>query len=748
VWDPGTDNPATEWRALVRPASETDNTDALDALLDYAIVPLLPEGIRGPDAGELVILDDLTGDWRIVNVIGRMPQIEGAMIAAGSIGEHSLGFTVAGGNQVTISDLPPDNPAVGDIWYDALNGYRMNYWQLADPGDPYSGHWVPKLWGVPSIDPNSTTRVFLSSQDPALDPANLVSPLDVWIQVTSDGTMQMFHWSDLGDGTLGWVPVLWSTEAIAAAEISAEQIIGGIVQGLVIIGGNIYGTIGYATLTWYVDEGTGQGSWQPTIPPTMTAPDGTEVDIPPVQILGSHVEGGSTLHLDFMGGNILVYSEPTAPPIMQQWLTPGSYSWPVPQGVTAVRVEVWGGGGGGGTTAGGTAQFGGGGAGGGEYARSESIPVSYPGQCGVIVGAGGLAGTRAGQTSTDGAPSRFVSTNPNPATNYPWTVEANGGTRGSGRNRGLGGTGSTAPVHYNGGNGIANTDLTFPGRGGGGGSSAGSNSPGNTPGGYGGAPAPTQAGAGGNGGLSDVAGSYNGVGGAGPGGGGGGNSSAGTTAGAGGAGRVRITYQSADAGPQLVASVAAVPGTDDHTGNPVPYPHGVRVQRPDLVGFVGGYYEEVNPQATVIASNPATGYILAPLTRRPGLAPLQYSDYRPPAAQTPDGSCFDLPNGYWYAPALGLYEFFAGVRFAAAPNAWVLNSAIALFIIGANSANRQTAFATTQVGQAYDGQVTAYGMRWCTAGERVQFNVRQNTGAAMTIDNLALGTIIAIRKVA
>jgi hypothetical protein len=84
VWDAGREQPAVEWRANCRPVSETDSTDAIDAVVAYYLVPLLPEGVRDTDAGEIAILDDSTGDWRVVDVVGRVPMIQADHLPNGS----------------------------------------------------------------------------------------------------------------------------------------------------------------------------------------------------------------------------------------------------------------------------------------------------------------------------------------------------------------------------------------------------------------------------------------------------------------------------------------------------------------------------------------------------------------------------------------------------------------------------------------------------------------------------------------
>jgi hypothetical protein len=205
----------------------------------------------------------------------------------------------------------------------------------------------------------------------------------------------------------------------------------------------------------------------------------------------------------------------------------GTTVWVAPAGVTQVLAECWGGGGSGAT---GSGSGNGGGGGGGEYAAGF-IPVTPGNSYNAVVGTGGAAQTVAGSNGSNGVASTFTG-------DSSQSVSAdfgNGGrfetwTGGSG----IGGSGSTASVHFSGGAG----GKAFP-YAGGGGSSAGAATTGNAGNGYSNpGTAPPD---GGGGGSGSGATSNPGSAGQAPGGGGGGTYSS-STSGAGAHGQVRLTF--------------------------------------------------------------------------------------------------------------------------------------------------------------------------------------------------------------
>lgn len=92
-------SPAREWQALVAPQGSVDADEAIEATLNYAIVPLLPEGIRDPGTGESVTLTRDGTEWQVTNVHGQQPDL------------HSDNLAVPVGDQVR--STPDGNTAAG-----------------------------------------------------------------------------------------------------------------------------------------------------------------------------------------------------------------------------------------------------------------------------------------------------------------------------------------------------------------------------------------------------------------------------------------------------------------------------------------------------------------------------------------------------------------------------------------------------------------------------------------------------------
>lgn len=134
----------------------------------------------------------------------------------------------------------------------------------------------------------------------------------------------------------------------------------------------------------------------------------------------------------------------------------GTFSWPVPSGVTRVYVKLWGGGGGGGYAASGTA--GGGGNGGGVF---RPINVEGADEIAVVVGAGGTAGTAGAAPGAGGNTTVTVDRD-----GVVTTLTANGGAGGKssiGTQSGEGGNPSDLPK-IRGADGFADATGGFPGQ--------------------------------------------------------------------------------------------------------------------------------------------------------------------------------------------------------------------------------------------------------------------------------------------
>lgn len=80
LWDVATTSPVVETVAQVVLPGDAGNVDPVEAVVDHALVPYLPEGLRAPGAEEAVAME-----WRgrtlfVTDVVGRVPVMNGAMI--------------------------------------------------------------------------------------------------------------------------------------------------------------------------------------------------------------------------------------------------------------------------------------------------------------------------------------------------------------------------------------------------------------------------------------------------------------------------------------------------------------------------------------------------------------------------------------------------------------------------------------------------------------------------------------------
>ena len=232
-------------------------------------------------------------------------------------------------------------------------------------------------------------------------------------------------------------------------------------------------------------------------------------------------------------------------------LGPGTTTWPVPPGTYSARVQCWADGSGG-TSGKGSYGAGGDGGGGGEYAENPDYPLTPGDVIAVAIGEGG-GPSAAGGTYNAGTGTSFDGSG----------VVANPGIGAAG------GTGSSAPIHYNGGGGGINNVSN--GYGWGGGSSAGPGAPGNTGGpfqqaayppyggGFGGEGGDVGGGVGANGGPAESPGG---------GGGGGGNGPNGGTGGEGGSGQIILTYTVPADNPAFAYQPAGTTWNSSSYGSP------------------------------------------------------------------------------------------------------------------------------------------------------------------------------------
>ena len=167
----------------------------------------------------------------------------------------------------------------------------------------------------------------------------------------------------------------------------------------------------------------------------------------------------------------------------------------------------------------------------------------------------------------------------------------------------------------------------------------------------------------------------------------------------------------------LVASISAGGGLDPYSTT-VPqasYPAGMKLYRPDLIGFVGGYYEEFTLSNQTVAT--ATDVQASSLTRTQ-----TYTDF---------SGVMATGTGVWTCPHDGVYTF----TFKVTLSAFVSGSNFRLSI--QNSSGLNIAHINAQPNGTTNVQESVSCTKYVTAGDTITFIVRQVTGANQTINGTA-----------
>lgn len=177
IYNPATSSAAVEMRAFVTMVGDVDNTDPVDARVSLSVAASLPEGIRADGAGEPVQLEEYEpGQWRVTDLLSQQPNINGALIATGSVDVGSLA------------------PGAGP---DPLAALIQQNGQCVDAPEDTSSP------GIPSLDIGITVTIGL-----------------VWHDITSGGATEGDYF--VFDGTT-WVQITVASTLALCAGLRTSQ---------------------------------------------------------------------------------------------------------------------------------------------------------------------------------------------------------------------------------------------------------------------------------------------------------------------------------------------------------------------------------------------------------------------------------------------------------------------------------------------------------------------------------------------
>lgn len=550
---------------------------------------------------------------------------------AAAIAPGQVNFTARdiGGITTSLGQAQPTNPSKGDLWYDASDGYALKQWS--------GSAWLLYQFGTSAIQAGSITAALIAANTITAEqiaagqiiagivdgtiisgaqfvaygaagevlvysglpaPGNLVGswsaapgiddftndyPAGLAIGAASSPQALL---SQDSNGAYITLPTNQPNESQPAALYSLIDNPGAANQQLSLLIASMASQAAAADPNqWNIlmqagaDDGSVPSSFSifdnyDTPFMSMQNPGGNA----PLILIGQTPGNGAMQFMPILlNGALLSYGSSAGGQVVQTWNKPGTYTFTIPTGVTAGKIETIGPGGGGRFGDRNTSTAGSG----GEYA-CEPAATLVPGNVAtIVVGTGGARGTFSNTSSVltngkDGSgPSSFACSGTPTVTAHP----GQGGVAGESNTRG--GTGSSNTIHHDGGWSFGQMG---PYQGGGGGGGAGGPSGPGSPGQSNSARTPGAGGKsngfGGNGsgggwgvGLGGAGSTTPGGNGASPGGGGGtgggsSSNSLGSAGGTGGNGLVRLTYTNPGS-PQVQASFSSA-GAVDGSGNSVP----------------------------------------------------------------------------------------------------------------------------------------------------------------------------------
>lgn len=243
VWDPAAGAVVTETFAEILVEGMENAGDSLVAIVDHALIPYLPEGMRNPDPqtgviGEPVELEYRGDDLFVVNVLGKAPVMDGSMIdpetlppaAEPEIPEEPDAPTVLPGiGQLFVrwAGLTHPNPVVYEVYVSDESPVAATPENLVSEvtGTAATIRRLPRVDeggdDNTSLRYDTTYYVAIRARD-SLDP-DFVSPLSAEVE----GTPVQVTGDDI------------AVESVTAQHVVAGQITGELLAGEILLGSTI-----------------------------------------------------------------------------------------------------------------------------------------------------------------------------------------------------------------------------------------------------------------------------------------------------------------------------------------------------------------------------------------------------------------------------------------------------------------------------------------------------------------------------
>ena len=232
--------------------------------------------------------------WVNTGAGNQIEQWQAGQWQAVQFGPQALSFT-AGGAKVTIAATAPGSPAVGDLWYDTSNGYRMNQWN--------GSAWVPYQYGPAAVSITSAeiggVTIFVQTAAPTANNTG-----DLWYKgPDATGGYSLYQWNGSA-----WVSYQFGTPSVSftAAGIAGVNVFSAPPTPYDWTFSPVSGTTGtFVTLASYATGSTpmsvgdtftnSAGRGGPFTITAISAPSGADVTVTFTPTAGSPFTSGDTL---------------------------------------------------------------------------------------------------------------------------------------------------------------------------------------------------------------------------------------------------------------------------------------------------------------------------------------------------------------------------------------------------------------------------------------------------------------------